>query len=212
MVRKICGELHLMHGAGCAAGLGYPPTGDGHPHAMTGEGMETGHWPESLEPDCDGSSICSNSILRVTLGEWGLFNRFVWLLQKYLIELEGKNFVVIPLLGRFKGEMHSRYHLMPLVAKASNWGCGYSGFWKWERIGWYIIILGHWRHVNGSVTSTWGFITGIDTAWCRLLWRLWHQQVILVGWVHKYIAYVVRNKNEECTISHLDGTGTVVLL
>lgn len=41
-------------------------------------------------------------------------------LRKYLQELKEKNFVMIPLLGRFKGEQHSRYHLQPLAAETSS--------------------------------------------------------------------------------------------
>jgi len=41
-------------------------------------------------------------------------------LRKYLGECQGKDFVVIPLLGRFKGEQHSRYHLQPLAAVTSS--------------------------------------------------------------------------------------------
>jgi hypothetical protein len=40
-------------------------------------------------------------------------------LRKYLEELRGKDFVMIPLLGRFKGEQHARYHLQPLGATTS---------------------------------------------------------------------------------------------
>jgi len=36
-------------------------------------------------------------------------------LRKYLEELAQKDYVVIPLLGRFKGEQHARYHLQPLA-------------------------------------------------------------------------------------------------
>jgi len=40
-------------------------------------------------------------------------------LCKYLGELNGDH-VIIPLLGRFKGELHSRYHLSPLAAETSS--------------------------------------------------------------------------------------------
>jgi len=40
-------------------------------------------------------------------------------LQKYLEELAQKDYVVISLLGRFKGEQHARYHLQPLAATTS---------------------------------------------------------------------------------------------
>jgi hypothetical protein len=41
-------------------------------------------------------------------------------LRKYLLELKEKNFVIVPLLGRFKGEQHSRYHLAPLAAETNS--------------------------------------------------------------------------------------------
>ena len=41
-------------------------------------------------------------------------------LQKYLEELAQKDYVVILLLGRFKGEQHARYHLQPLAAMPSS--------------------------------------------------------------------------------------------
>jgi len=41
-------------------------------------------------------------------------------LRKYCQDLEGKDHVIIPLLGRFKGEMHSRYHLAPLAAQTNS--------------------------------------------------------------------------------------------
>jgi hypothetical protein len=41
-------------------------------------------------------------------------------LQKYLHELMDKHFVIVPLLGRFKGEQHSRYHLTPLAATTNS--------------------------------------------------------------------------------------------
>jgi hypothetical protein len=40
-------------------------------------------------------------------------------LRKYLGELSG-DYVIVPLLGRFKGELHSRYHLSPLAAETSS--------------------------------------------------------------------------------------------
>jgi hypothetical protein len=41
-------------------------------------------------------------------------------LRKYLKELSDKDYVVVPLLGRYKGEQHSRYHLAPLAAETSS--------------------------------------------------------------------------------------------
>jgi hypothetical protein len=38
-------------------------------------------------------------------------------LNTYLMQLEGRDYIVVPLLGRFKGALHARYHLQPLVAK-----------------------------------------------------------------------------------------------
>jgi hypothetical protein len=37
-------------------------------------------------------------------------------LRKYLRDLAGQNHVVVPLLGRYKGEQHARYHLAPMAA------------------------------------------------------------------------------------------------
>jgi hypothetical protein len=37
-------------------------------------------------------------------------------LRKYCMELAGSDHVIIPLLGKFKGEMHARYHLAPVAA------------------------------------------------------------------------------------------------
>jgi hypothetical protein len=41
-------------------------------------------------------------------------------LEKYLQELDGENHVIVPLLGRYKGEMHKRYHLTPLAAVTNS--------------------------------------------------------------------------------------------
>lgn len=41
-------------------------------------------------------------------------------LRKYWQELEGKDHVIVPLLGRFKGEMHSRYQFAPLAAQTNS--------------------------------------------------------------------------------------------
>jgi hypothetical protein len=41
-------------------------------------------------------------------------------LRKYLVELKDKEFVMVPLLGRFKGEQHARYHLQPLAATTTS--------------------------------------------------------------------------------------------
>lgn len=41
-------------------------------------------------------------------------------LRKYLEELKDKDFVMVPLLGRFKGEQNSRYHLQPLAARTDS--------------------------------------------------------------------------------------------
>ncbi len=37
-------------------------------------------------------------------------------LAKYSVELASADHVVVPLLGRYKGEAHHRYHLTPLAA------------------------------------------------------------------------------------------------
>ena len=41
-------------------------------------------------------------------------------LSKYCEELQGEDHVIIPLLGRFKGEMHARYHLAPLAMQTNS--------------------------------------------------------------------------------------------
>jgi hypothetical protein len=41
-------------------------------------------------------------------------------LRKYCVELQGQEYVIVPLLGRFKGEMHARYHLTPLAAQTNS--------------------------------------------------------------------------------------------
>jgi hypothetical protein len=41
-------------------------------------------------------------------------------LRRFLRELAGETFVIIPLLGRYKGEQHSRYHLAPLAAQTDS--------------------------------------------------------------------------------------------
>jgi hypothetical protein len=41
-------------------------------------------------------------------------------LSKYCEELQGEDHVIVPLLGRFKGEMHARYHLAPLAAQTNS--------------------------------------------------------------------------------------------
>jgi hypothetical protein len=41
-------------------------------------------------------------------------------LGKYLGELESVDHVIVPLLGRYKGEMHKRYHLTPLAATTNS--------------------------------------------------------------------------------------------
>lgn len=41
-------------------------------------------------------------------------------LRKYQSELKDKDYVIVPLLGRFKGEQHPRYHLTPLAATTNS--------------------------------------------------------------------------------------------
>jgi hypothetical protein len=41
-------------------------------------------------------------------------------LRKYFQELAAEDYVIVPLLGRFKGEIHSRYHLSPLATKTKS--------------------------------------------------------------------------------------------
>jgi len=41
-------------------------------------------------------------------------------LDKYLRELSGENHVIVPLLGKYKGEIHNRYHLTPLAATTDS--------------------------------------------------------------------------------------------
>lgn len=38
-------------------------------------------------------------------------------INKYLKQLEGRDYIIGPLLGQFKGALHARYHLQLLVAK-----------------------------------------------------------------------------------------------
>jgi len=41
-------------------------------------------------------------------------------LMKYLRELPAEDHVIVPLLGRYKGEMHKRYHLTPLASRTNS--------------------------------------------------------------------------------------------
>jgi hypothetical protein len=41
-------------------------------------------------------------------------------LRRYVRDLAGQDHVIIPLLGRYKGEQHSRYHLAPLTARTNS--------------------------------------------------------------------------------------------
>lgn len=41
-------------------------------------------------------------------------------LRRYLQELKEEDFVLVPLLGRYKGEQHSRYHLAPMAARMNS--------------------------------------------------------------------------------------------
>lgn len=41
-------------------------------------------------------------------------------LRKYLKDLQNEHFVIVPLLGRCKGEQHTRFHLMPLAARTDS--------------------------------------------------------------------------------------------
>lgn len=41
-------------------------------------------------------------------------------LRKYLHDLKEENYVIVPLLGRYKGEQHSRYHLAPMAATTDS--------------------------------------------------------------------------------------------
>jgi len=41
-------------------------------------------------------------------------------LSKYLADLGQETFVIIPLLGRYKGESHHRYHLTPMTAETDS--------------------------------------------------------------------------------------------
>jgi len=41
-------------------------------------------------------------------------------LSKYYAELENENYVIVPLLGKYKGEVHHRYHLTPMAARTDS--------------------------------------------------------------------------------------------
>lgn len=41
-------------------------------------------------------------------------------LRKYLGVTARENYIIIPLLGRFKGEQHTRYHLAPMASETSS--------------------------------------------------------------------------------------------
>ncbi len=41
-------------------------------------------------------------------------------LRKYWRELEGQEHAIVPLLGRYKGEQHSRYHLVPMAVRTNS--------------------------------------------------------------------------------------------
>lgn len=41
-------------------------------------------------------------------------------LRRYLRELNKEKYVIVPLLGRFKGEAHTRYHLAPMAAETNS--------------------------------------------------------------------------------------------
>jgi hypothetical protein len=60
-------------------------------------------------------------------------------LEKYLRELEWANHVIVPLLGRYKGEMHQRYHLTPLAATTN------SGI---QVKAWLECLVGVWKEVG----------------------------------------------------------------
>ena len=64
-------------------------------------------------------------------------------LQKYLAELKApdKNYDIVPLLGRFKGETGEKYHLMHLAAETT------SRLWVKEWIKWLVFV----RELEGRV-------------------------------------------------------------
>jgi hypothetical protein len=41
-------------------------------------------------------------------------------LRKYLDDLKGQNHVIVFFLGRYKGEIHHRYHLTPMAAATDS--------------------------------------------------------------------------------------------
>lgn len=41
-------------------------------------------------------------------------------LSKYYTELEGETFIIVPLLGKYKGEAHHQYNLTPLAARTDS--------------------------------------------------------------------------------------------
>ncbi len=68
------------------------------------------------------ASVGAYSVIAYGGSFWGneVFLTDLYGLCKYLRELEDKDFIVIPLLGQFKGEKHSRYHLQPLATTKSS--------------------------------------------------------------------------------------------
>jgi len=41
-------------------------------------------------------------------------------LSKYYTELEGEDYAIVPLLGKYKGEVHHRYHLTPMATRTNS--------------------------------------------------------------------------------------------
>lgn len=83
---------------------------------------------ELLEKEWNGTADTRERSLIVSIATYSLiafcgsfrgnkvFLTDLYGLRKYCYDLQGKDHVIVPLLGRFKGELHTRYHLAPMAA------------------------------------------------------------------------------------------------
>jgi len=83
---------------------------------------------ELLEKEWNGAADTRERSLIVSIATYSLiafcgsfrgnkvFLTDLYGLRKYCYDLQGKDHVIVPLLGRFKGELHTRYHLAPMAA------------------------------------------------------------------------------------------------
>jgi hypothetical protein len=119
LVRTVPAGAPEAYGTGHQAGLGNYPTCNGGITDSTGDRLGDGRLLEERDEVALCAAYAAIAFCRSLTGNEAFLVDLAGL-KKYFTELEGENYVTIPLLGRYKGEKHARYHLVPMAAQTNS--------------------------------------------------------------------------------------------